>query len=85
MLKSVEVARMLGYTVNETVTESEKGAKGISYEIVFDETHTGEDIAEYMKYIEYLSKWDGKLPQVVTGDSGFMIAVPSTGNGESGS
>lgn len=85
MLKSVEVARMLGYTVNETVTENEEGAKVVSYKIVIDETHTGADIAEYMKYIEYLSKWDGKLPQVVTGDSGFMITVPSPGNGGSDS
>lgn len=77
VLKSVEVARMLGYTVKETVTESEEGAKEVSYEIVHDETHTGADIAEYMKYIEYLSKWDGKLPQVVAGDNGFMITVPS--------
>ena len=77
MLKSVEVARMLGYTVNETVTEDEEGVSATEYTIVFDETHTGADIAEYMKYIEYLSKWDGKLPQVVAGDNGFMITVPS--------
>lgn len=83
MLKSVEVARMLGYTVNETVTETEDGAKETAYAIEYDETHTGADIAEYMKYIEYLSAWDGKLPQVVAGENGFMITVPSTGgNGE---
>lgn len=72
MLKSVEIARMLGYTVNESVAD-----EVIVYDIVFDATHTGSDIAEYLKYVEYLSKWDGKLPQVVTGDSGFMITVPS--------
>ncbi len=70
MLKSVEVARMLGYTVTESGTEE------IVYTIVFDETHSGADIAEYMKYIEYMSKWDGKLPQVVAGENGFMITVP---------
>lgn len=75
MLKSVEVARMLGYTVNEkTVGEGED--KVTQYDIVFDETHGGADIAEYLKYIEYLSKWDGKLPEVVSGDNGFMITVP---------
>ena len=78
MLKSVEIARMLGYEVDETVTEVEEGKQEVTYEIKYDTTHTGADIAEYMKYIEYLSKWDGKLPQVVTGENGFMITVPST-------
>lgn len=86
MLKSVEVARMLGYTVTEEKTEAtEESEAQTLYTIVFDETHTGADIAEYMKYIEYLSKWDGKLPQVVGDGSGFMITVPSApsaGNGE---
>ncbi|MGN1067041.1 MAG: prohibitin family protein [Candidatus Fimimonas sp.] len=85
MLKSVEIARMLGYTVNETTSEQPDGEGGVvistSYEIVFDETHTGADIADYMKYIEYIAKWDGKLPQVVTGDSGIMITVPSAPSG----
>ena len=72
MLKSVEIARMLGYTVTQSEGEE------VIYTIVFDENHNGADIAEYLKYIEYLSKWDGKLPQVVAGDSGFMITIPST-------
>lgn len=76
MLKSVEVARMLGYTVN-----SETVADEVVYTIVFEGDHNGADIAEYLKYIEYLSKWDGKLPQVVAGDNGFMITVPSTPEG----
>ena len=78
MLKSVEVARMLGYTVEEK-KEKDGETEVTVYTIVFDDLHTGKDIAEYMKYIEYLSKWDGKLPQVVTGDSGIMITVPSDG------
>ena len=73
MLKSVEVARMLGYTVND-----EKVGEEVVYTIVFEGDHNGADIAEYLKYIEYLSKWDGKLPQVVAGDNGFMITVPTT-------
>lgn len=72
MLKSVEVARMLGYTVNQT-TDAEGN---LLYSIVFDAKHDGSDIAEYMQYIEYLSKWDGKLPEVVAGDSGIMLTVP---------
>ena len=36
-------------------------------------------ITDYLKYIEYLSKWDGKLPSVVTGDSAtVMIPTPTT-------
>lgn len=82
MLKSVEIARMLGYTVTEetrTVTDGEGNVSAeTNYTILFDETHTGEDISEYMKYIEYLAKWDGQLPQVVAGENGFMITVPGT-------
>lgn len=76
MLKSIEVARMLGYTVKDD-NINEDGE--VVYEIVYDATHTGADIAEYMKYVEYLAAWDGKLPQVVAGENGFMITVPSTG------
>ena len=72
MLKSVEIARMLGYTVNQSAD-----GEVINYEIVYDSEHNGADIAEYLKYVEYLSKWDGKLPQVVAGDSGFMITLPN--------
>lgn len=71
MLKSVEIARMLGYTVTQC------GEEEVVYSISFDELHDGSDIAEYLKYIEYLSKWDGKLPQVVAGENGFMITLPS--------
>lgn len=78
MLKSVEVARMLGYQVSETAVETEEGGSEIRYTIEYDDTHTGADIAEYMKYVEYLSKWDGTLPQVVAGENGFMITVPGT-------
>lgn len=69
---------MLGYTVEE---KKEKRRRNGGYRIYhcFRRFTYGKDIAEYMKYIEYLSKWDGKLPQVVTGDSGIMITVPSDG------
>lgn len=82
MLKSVEVARMLGYTVTENTGVGEEGESVTTYSIVFDETHTGADIAEYMKYVEYLSKWNGELPRVLTGDSGVMITVPSEDTGD---
>jgi len=78
MLKSVEIARMLGYTV-DTETKPVEGKEGefeTVYTINITAEHDGKDIAEYMKYIEYMSKWDGKLPQVVGDGNGFMITVP---------
>lgn len=71
--KSIEVARMLGFTITETVLE-----EGIKYDIDF----TGQSdekiklISDYLKYIEYLSIWDGKLPSVV-GDSA-SVYIPVT-------
>ncbi len=76
MLKSVEIARMLGYEIQESTTQSAEGESVTTYKIVFEGTRDGKDIAEYMKYVEYISKWDGKLPQVVGDGSGFMITVP---------
>ena len=61
-----------------TVTTTIKSTK---YSIVYDETHTKEDlkiIIDFVQYLEYLEKWDGKLPQVVTGDKGVDIVVPGT-------
>ena len=36
-------------------------------------------ITEYLKYIEYLAKWNGELPGVMTGDSA-NIMIPVGGN-----
>ncbi len=76
-IKIVELARSMGYNVTSTPGDDE-----IVYEI---EWGTGADaeagkklLIEYMEYLEYLAKWDGKLPQVVTGDNGnVMIPVPT--------
>ena len=78
-LKSIEVARALGFVINETELKNEEGVvTAIEYTIDF-EGKTAEEIqliTEYLKYIEYLSKWDGKLPEVMTGDSAnIMIPV----------
>lgn len=75
MLKSVEIARMLGYEIEESTVTAD-GETVTEYKILFAGERNGADIAEYMKYIEYLSKWDGKLPQVVGDGSGFIIQVP---------
>ena len=78
-LKSIEVARALGFAIKETEILDEDGVvTSIEYEIDFTGKSAEEIqlITDYLKYIEYLSKWDGELPDVVTGDSAsIMIPV----------
>ncbi|MBO5425313.1 MAG: hypothetical protein J6A25_07350 [Lachnospiraceae bacterium] len=52
-----------------------EGSEKIKSNITADEASL---IAEYLKYIEYLATWDGKLPEVMT-DGNTLIQVP-TGN-----
>ena len=79
-LKSVEVARALGFTILETELTDEEGiVTAVEYEIDFTGKTSAEIqlITDYLKYIEYLSKWDGELPGVMTGDSA-SIMIPTT-------
>ena len=82
-LKSIEVARALGFKIKETEVLEDGVLVGVEYEIDF-EGKTADEIkliTEYLKYIEYLSKWDGKLPSVMTGDSAtIMVPTPGTTN-----
>ena len=73
-LKSLEVARMLGFEIVK-VGETEDGEE---YEIDFTGKSEAEIavIAEYLKYLEYLSKWNGELPDVVAGDN-LSIFIPT--------
>ncbi len=74
-LKSVEVARALGFKIDEEIITDKDGAQSIEYTINF-EGKTAEEIkviADYLKYIEYLSKWNGELPDVMTGDSATVM------------
>ncbi len=80
--KSVEVARMLGFTIKETpvMEENESGELvqvGVNYEIDFEGKTEAEIkvISDYLKYIEYLEAWDGQLPDVMTGE-GANVFVP---------
>ncbi len=80
-LKSIEVARALGFNINETEILDENGVvTSVEYDIDFEGKSSDEIklITEYLKYIEYLSKWNGELPGVITGDSA-SIMIPTTG------
>ena len=74
-LKSIEVARALGFTILEEEIAGEDGALFVEYTIDFTGKSTEEIqvITDYLKYVEYLSKWDGKLPTVVGGESATVL------------
>ncbi len=77
-LKSIEVARALGFNISEKKTTNSDGVAVMEYEIDFSGKSEAEIklISDYLKYIEYLSKWDGTLPNVMAGDSAsIMIPV----------
>lgn len=83
-LKSVEAARSLGFKITETEVTENGEATGVEYEIDFTGKSAEEIklITEYLKYIEYLSKWNGELPSVMTGESAsIMIQTPGQTNG----
>ena len=63
-IKSLEVARMLGLTITVEGTEMIKP----------DLTDTeAQLIADYLKYMEYLATWNGKLPDVVADGSAIVV------------
>ena len=77
-VKSIEIAKALGFNVTEKNVTDEDGNPAVEYEIDFT-GKTAEEIAvitEYLKYIEYLNKWDGKIPGVIAGDSASIV-VPT--------
>lgn len=78
-LRSVEVARALGFTIIENeVKDENEVVVAVEYEIDFAGKSADEValITEYLKYVEYLEKWDGKLPTVMT-DGSATIMIPS--------
>lgn len=76
--KSIEIARALGFVITETeIADGE--TVSVEYAISF-EGKTAEEIAliaDYLKYIEYLNKWNGELPSVMLSDSGAQIILPA--------
>lgn len=77
-LKSIEIARALGFDVNTVEIQDENGNSVVEYEIDFEGKSAAEIqlITDYLKYIEYLSKWDGKLPTVMT-ENGANVVIPT--------
>jgi hypothetical protein len=59
---------MLGFTINEdgSIDMTNKTPAEIKV------------ISDYLQYMEYLAIWDGKLPEVMAGDSQLIIPVPSS-------
>ena len=73
--KFVELSRSLGYTINEVVNEE------ITTYVIDTTTGPGVDkfatlVTSYLEYLAYLEKWNGELPQVVSGDDALSIIVP---------
>ena len=69
-IKSLDVARMLGFKIAVD-------ANGNEYIDFANSTQDPEAINEYLKYLEYMAKWDGKLPEVLTGDGDLSMILPS--------
>ena len=82
-LKSVEIAKALGFTVTENTVTDDEGLELIEYVIDFTGKSASEIalITDYLKYAEYLAKWDGKLPEVMAGESA-TIMIPANTNTE---
>ena len=74
--KSIEVARMMGFVIL-----SEEQEDGTIVERIDTTDKSNEQIAlisDYIKYLEYLSTWNGVLPEVVADGSQVMI-TPNNG------
>lgn len=72
-LKSVEIARMMGFAIDENTNAS--GA--VTYTINFEGKTPQEisAISSYLQYLEYLAIWDGKLPTTLVTDDGASIMI----------
>jgi len=74
--KIIELARSLNYEITETTD-----LEGITtYNIVIPdgkEDIFNKNVLSYLQYLAYLEKWNGELPQVVSGDDALSIIVPN--------
>ena len=74
--KFVELSRSLGYSISEVEND------GIYTYVIDTSTGPGVDkfndlVTSYLEYLAYLEKWDGKLPEVVSGNDALSIIVPN--------
>ena len=74
--KFVELARSVGYTITDST------ADGITTYVIDTTTGPGAEkfdslVTKYVEYLAYLEKWDGKLPEVVSGNDALSIIVPN--------
>lgn len=79
-LKSIEVARALGFAITEVSMTDEEGIPYVEYKIDFTGKSAEEVrlITEYLKYADYLAKWDGKLPTVAGDSASVILPMPGT-------
>lgn len=76
-IKIVELARTLGYIVNEEEIIEEDKIIGIKYSIEWNDDNEGKQaVLNYLKYLEWLSTWNGELPDVVAGDN-LSLFIPA--------
>lgn len=68
-IQSIDVARMLGFVI----AIDENAVEYIDFEASQAKGLSPEAISTYLKYMEYMSIWDGKLPTVNGSDSGIML------------
>lgn len=76
-IQYIETARMLGLPVSETEVLDDLGnVTGYEYEIDTASATTAQYkiLEDYMRYINYLSTWDGELPQVI-GDGSSLGGI----------
>ena len=68
-IKSIDVARMLGFVI----ATDENGVEYIDFEASEQDPNL---IHEYLRYLEYMETWDGKLPDVVTNGDDLGMILP---------
>lgn len=79
-LKSLEIARMMGFDV---VVDKENSTEEETVYVIDFTGKTSEEIkviSDYLKYVEYLEVWDGKLPTVMGGDSANVVVPVNPAN-----
>lgn len=79
-VKSIEIARALGIPVKEKeITDADNVVTGVEYTIDYtNATETEKQLLlEYLKYSEYMAKWNGQLPNVWVTDGNASIILPT--------